>query len=97
MSQQEKSKGTQVRKGTKRFEARDVEARIAEVIKARDAAQKQAVSLHAEFQKLSLHAADLEAHLLELDEQLKKARDDGEKDKSRAAAVALREAVGRPA
>jgi chromosome segregation ATPase len=85
LSQPDKSKGTQVKKGTKRFEPRETESRIAEVIQARDAAQKQAVSLHNEFKKLSQHAADLEAHLLELDEQLKKAREDGEKARKQAA------------
>jgi chromosome segregation ATPase len=82
----EKSKSTQVRKGgTKRIELHDLESQIAKITQARDAAQKQAVDLHSEFQKLSQRAAEFEAQIGELDEQLKKARADAGKAEKKAA------------
>lgn len=76
MSQSDKPKGATSRKGTSKTPSpvKDLESRIAELMQARDAAQKQAIDRHNEFQAVSRRVGELEAQVGELDEQLKKAR-----------------------
>lgn len=74
-------KGTSVRKGSKKAEARELEARIAEA----DPAPKKAVDQHGEVQSLSKRAAEAEARAAELEDQLQKARDDHRVAVARAA------------
>lgn len=73
-------KGTSVRKGSKKAEAKELDARIAEV----EPAPKQAVDHHAEFQKLSKRAAQLEDQVGDLEEQVRKAREDHRNAQARA-------------
>lgn len=81
MSHSDKSKGTSVRKGARKAENRELQSRIAEATEAPAPApapepkKDEATDLHAEFQKLTQHAADLETQNGDLDEQLKRARE----------------------
>jgi predicted nucleic acid-binding Zn-ribbon protein len=77
-------KGTSVRKGAKKAEAREIDARIAEAAETREPAAKQAVDQHAELQKVSKRTAELEAQVGDLEEQLRKAREDHRNAQARA-------------
>lgn len=70
-------KGAPLRKGSKKAEARELGARIAEATEPKDSGQPQAADLHAELQNVSKRAADLE-------DQLRKARDETRAAQDRA-------------
>lgn len=76
MSQPDKPKNAASRKGSRKTSAAELQNQVTEMMAARDAAQKQAMDLHAGFQDLSRHAAELENQLGELDQELKKAREE---------------------
>jgi chromosome segregation ATPase len=85
LSQSDKSKSAPSHKGSKKPQARELESQIAEMMAARDAAQKQAMDLHSGFQHLSHRAAELESQVGELDLELKKAREEAAQTRGRAA------------
>jgi predicted nucleic acid-binding Zn-ribbon protein len=80
----DKSKSSTSRKGPKKAPAQDLETQIAEMMAARDVAQKQAMDLHSGFQDLSRRAAELETQVGELDQELKKAREEAARAGARA-------------
>jgi predicted nucleic acid-binding Zn-ribbon protein len=86
LTQPGKSKPPTRRKEPKKAPAQAPEPKASPASVARNAAEKQGIAVHSEFQTVTKRAAALDAQIGELDEQLKKARE--ELDKARAAATA---------
>jgi predicted nucleic acid-binding Zn-ribbon protein len=84
LTQHGKSKPPTRRKEPKKASNPALESKVAEAGVARNAAEKQGVALHSEFQSVTKRAADLEVQIGDLDEQLKKAREELGKAKAEA-------------
>jgi predicted nucleic acid-binding Zn-ribbon protein len=84
LSQSGKSKPPTRRKESKKAPVQALESKVAEADGAQNAAEKQGVALHSEFQIVTKRAAELETQIGELDDQLRKARE--ELGKAQAAA-----------
>ncbi len=76
MTQPGKSKPPTRRKEPKKAPVQALETNVSEASAARNAAEKQGIAVHSEFQTVTKRAAALEAQIGELDEQLKKAREE---------------------
>ncbi|HVE41778.1 MAG TPA: protein kinase [Planctomycetota bacterium] len=76
MTQPGKSKPPTRRKEPKKAPVQALESKVSEASAARNAAEKQGMVLHSEFQTVTKRAAALEAQIGDIDEQLKKAREE---------------------